>query len=314
MAEDYYKILGVKRNASQEDIQKAYRKLAREHHPDMNPDDKSAKEKFQKIQQAYGVLNDPEKRESYNRYGDAFESVGGGQGWQSFHGGPQGFQDIDIGQIFGQAGGGGSSGGFEDILRQFTGGSAHRGRRQRTRVRGEDLHHALRIPFNTAIIGGQAQLSVRRPSGKTETITITIPPGAEDGGKMRLRGQGEPSPSGGPTGDLLITVHVAEHPYFRRRGKNLEVSVPVTLAEAALGAKIDVPTPKGEISLTVPPGTSSGKRLRLKGMGVPGKNGTGDLYAELQIMLPESIDDESAEMVRHFDQQHPLNPRSDLRW
>lgn len=312
MAEDYYQILGVDRKATQADVRKAYRNLAREHHPDMNPDDKSAKEKFQKIQQAYDVLNDSEKRQMYDQYGHSFESMGGGG--HGFRGGPQGFQDIDLGQIFGQAGGGGGFGGFEDMFAQFTGGGHRRGGRQRAPTRGQNLRHELHVPFNTAILGGQAQITVQRPSGKSETITITIPPGTEDGGKMRLRGQGEASPNGGPKGDLVIAVRVAEHPYFRRRGRDLEVSVPVTLAEAALGATIDIPTPNGEIALKVPPGTSSGKRLRLRGMGVPGKKGTGDLYAEIQIALPESLDDESTEMLRRLDQRYPLNPRSDLKW
>lgn len=314
MAEDYYRILGIDRNASQADIQKAYRKLAREHHPDLNPDDKSAKERFQEIQRAYDVLNDPEKRGMYDQYGHSFESMGGGgQGWRTHPGGAEGFQDIDFGQIFGQAGGGATFGGFEDLFAQFTGGAGRRPGRQRARTRGQNLRHDLHVPFNTAVLGGQAQVSVRRPSGKTETITLTIPAGTEDGGKMRLRGQGEPSPTGGPSGDLLITVRVGEHPCFRRRGTDLEVSIPVTLAEAALGATIDIPTPKGEIALKVPPGTSSGRRLRLRGMGVPGKK-AGDLYAEIQIVLPESLDEEGADMVRRFDQRHPLSPRSDLKW
>jgi DnaJ-class molecular chaperone len=282
----------------------------------MNPDDRAAKTKFQEIQKAYDVLNDPEKRQMYDQYGSSFESMGGGgPGWQTFHGGPQGFQDVDFGEIFGKGGGAGGFGGFEDILRQFAGGTGRRARRKSARARGADLHHDLQIPFKTSITGGEAQLSVRRADGKIETITVKIPAGIEDGKKIRLRGQGEPLPTRGPAGDLLITVRVGAHAHFRRRGNDLEVSVPVTLAEAALGAKIDVPTPKGEISLTVPPGTSSGKRLRLKGLGVPNKDGrTGDLYAEIHIVLPDSLDEESAELVRRIDQRHPLNPRLDLKW
>jgi DnaJ-class molecular chaperone len=324
MAEDYYKILNVDRSASQEDIQKAYRKLARKYHPDMNPDDNAAKEKFKKIQQAYDVLNDPKKRQMYDQYGSDFESMGGGAGpgaeWQTFHGGGQGgFQDIDFSQIFGGQAGSGGAGGFEDILRQFAGGGATGGRQwrrqQQTRRPGGDLHHDLHIPFNTSITGGQAQLSVRRASGKVETITVKIPPGIENGKKIRLRGQGEPSATGGPPGDLLITVYVAKHPHFRRRGSDLEVSIPVTLAEAALGAKIEIPTPQGQIALTVPAGTSSGRRLRLKGMGAPtGKGGHGDLYAEMQIVLPESLDEDSQAAIRKLDERYPLEPRTGLKW
>ncbi len=314
MAQDYYQTLGVSKTASQAEIQKAYRKLARKHHPDMNPDDRTAKDKFKKIQEAYDVLNDPQKREMYDRYGSAFDSVGGsgaGPRWGT-RGGPEGFQEVDFGQIFGQGGAG--AGGFEEILRQFAGGT-RAGRRPSPRTRGADLEHELHVPFSTAIGGGQAQLSVRRADGKIETISVKIPPGIEDGRKIRLRGQGEPSPSGGSAGDLLITVRVAEHPYFRRRGNDLELAVPVTLAEAALGAKVDIPTPGGEISLKIPPGTSSGKRLRLKGLGVPTeKGGHGDLYAEIQIVIPDSLDDASLELVRQFDRRRPLQPRTNLQW
>ncbi len=316
MPQDYYKILGISNTASQAEIQKAYRKLARKHHPDMNPDDKTAKDKFKKIQEAYDVLNDPQKREMYDRYGSAFESVGGGAGprWQASRGGPEGVQDIDFGQIFGQGGAGGGFGGFEEILQQFAGG-ARAGRRPSAKTRGADVEHELHIPFNTSITGGEAQLSVRRAGGKVETITVKIPAGIKDGEKMRLRGQGEPSPAGGPAGDLLIAVRVAAHPFFRRHGNDLEVSVPVTLAEAALGAKIDVPTPQGEISLRIPAGTSSGKRLRLKGMGAPiAGGGHGDLYAEILIVIPKKLDEESLELVRRFDQRHDLQPRADLKW
>lgn len=316
MAQDYYQILGVSRTASQAEIQKAYRKLARKFHPDMNPDDKTAKDKFKKVQEAYDVLNDPQKREMYDRYGSAFESFGGGARPRSgsFRGGSEGFEEIDFGQVFGQGGAGGGFGGIEEILRQFAGGSRH-GRRPTPRSRGVDIEHELHVPFKTAVMGGRAELAVRRADGRIETISVTIPAGIEDGKKLNLRGQGEPSPSGGPAGDLLITIRVAEHPSFRRRGKDLEVSVPVTLAEAALGAKIDVPTPKGEISLKIPPGTSSGKRLRLKGVGVPdAKAGPGDLYAEIQIVIPDSLDEESLELVRKFDKRRPLQPRAGLQW
>jgi len=173
----------------------------------------------------------------------------------------------------------------------------------------------LHVSFKTAVTGGRAELSVRRADGRIETISVTIPAGIEDGKKLNLRGQGEPSPSGGAPGDLLIGIRVAEHPYFRRRGEDLELSVPVTLAEAARGAKIDVPTPQGEVSLKIPPGTSGGKRLRLKGLGVPNaKGGHGDLYAEVRIVIPDSLDQESLELVRQFDERRPLQPRADLKW
>ena len=315
MAEDYYKALGVKRSASQQEIEKAYRKLARKHHPDLNPDDKTAAEKFKKIQAAYDVLNDPEKRKLYDRYGSDFEAAGGGRAWEAFRGGggPEGFEGVDFSQLFGQGGGAGGIGGIEDLLRQFT-GRGRRGRRGQTFTRGMDLQHELQVPFTTSITGGQAQLSIRRSDGHVETLTVKIPPGIEDGQTIRLRSQGVPSSAGGPPGDLLIKVHVAKHPYFHRQGNDLEVAVPVTLAEAARGAKVDIPTPKGIITLKVPPGTSSGKRLRLKGMGVASQSGLGDLYAEIQIALPETLDDDALELIRRLDRLHPHNPRADLRW
>ncbi|HPM81653.1 MAG TPA: DnaJ domain-containing protein, partial [Candidatus Anammoximicrobium sp.] len=220
MAQDYYQILGVPRTAAQAEIQKAYRKLARKFHPDMNPEDKTAKDKFKRVQEAYDVLSDPQKREMYDRYGSAFESAGGGAGprWQSYGGGPEGFQDIDFSQMFGQGGAAGGFGGFEEILQQFAGGG-RRGRRPSARTRGADLEHELHIPFNTAINGGQAQLSIQRASGKVEAITVKIPAGIEDGQRIRLSGEGEPGARGGPKGDLYIFVSVREHDLFERDGQ-----------------------------------------------------------------------------------------------
>ncbi len=313
MEEDYYKTLGVKRDASASDIQRAYRKLARKYHPDMNPGDSNAKERFQRVQEAYDVLSDPEKREMYDRYGSSFHAAGGRPGSGPFHSQPggagAGFEEVDFSQLFGGRG----SEGFADIFRQFTGGRAQ-GRRTRV-PRGADLEHELEVPFQTAITGGEAALSLRRPGGKVETISVKIPAGIEDGKKIRLRGQGEAADGGGKPGDILLKIRVAAHPFFRRRGSNLEVSVPVTLAEAALGAKIDVPTPQGTITLTIPPGTSGGKRLRAKGLGVVSDKGpAGDLYAEIRIVLPKELDDETLEQIRELDRRYPLNPRAELRW
>ena len=310
MSEDYYKILEVGKNASAADIQKSYRKLARKHHPDVNQDDAAAKKKFQEIQRAYEVLSDSEKREMYDRYGSSFESMGGG----AQRAGPGG-AEFDFSQMFGGQQGG-FEGGFGDIFRQFGGGGAGAGtRRTRPRPqRGTDIRHELEVPFNTAVVGGEARLSIKRPTGKVESITVKIPAGVELGKSIRLRGQGEPSPNGGQAGDILIDVNIAPHPHFQRRGDNLELNVPVTLAEAALGAKIDVPTPKGTITLTLPPGTSSGKRLRVKGHGVQAKDKPGDLYAEVQIVLPESIDEESGELIRQFEERQTISPRDELRW
>jgi DnaJ-class molecular chaperone len=322
MAEDYYKILGVGRDASPADIQKAYRKLARKYHPDLNPDDKTAKSKFQEVQRAFDVLNDPSKRELYDRYGSSFESMGagggprGGGGWSAWGAGP-GAEEIDLSQLFGERFGGAEpTGTFADIFSQFR-RAGGRGRAAQA-VRGADIATELEIPFQTAVLGGQAQISLRRPSGQVETITVKIPTGIDEGKKIRLRGKGEEVP-GGTAGDILITIHVAPHPWFTRRGNDLEVRVPVTVAEAALGAKVDVPTPRGTIALRVPAGTSSGKKFRVRGHGVAPKNGAaGDLYAEIQIVLPSPLDEACVEMIKKLDEHaqtaHPQQPRRDLRW
>ena len=311
MDEDYYRILSVSRQASEADIQKAYRSLARKYHPDVNPDDTAAKDKFQQIQRAYEVLSDSEKREMYDRYGSSFESMGAGGGGNQ--------QEFDFSQIFGAhpgAGSAGFEGGFGDIFRQFAGGAPRSasGHAPPRPQRGANIRHELEVPFRSAVIGGEARLNIKRPNGKVESISVKIPAGIESGKTIRLREQGEPSPNNGKSGDIMITVRVAPHPYFQRRGNNLELQVPVTLAEAALGAKIDVPTPNGTITLTVPPSTSSGKRLRVKGHGIQSKKNSGDLYAEIQIVLPKTIDDESAGLIRQLSERQPMNPRADLQW
>jgi len=323
MAEDYYRILGVNRDASSADIQKAYRKLARKYHPDLHPDDKAATKKFQEVQKAFDVLNDPSKREMYDRYGDSFESMGragagagpgggfraGGAG----HPGQAGPEGFDFSSFFGDRDAA-ESGTFADIFSHFRRGG---GRSPRQPQAGADVHAEVEIPFTTAVLGGATQIMLQRQDGTSATIEVKIPAGIADGKKIRLRNQGEQPPDA-PPGDLLITVRVQPHPFFQRRGDHLDVKTPVTLAEAALGAKIDVPTPKGVISLRVPPGTSSGVKLRVKGHGVPTKNGPpGDLFAEIQIVLPKPLDDESLELIKQFDARNRSNqpdPRADLHW
>lgn len=318
MAEDYYNILGVSREASQEDIQKAYRALARKYHPDLNPDDATAKKKFQEVQTAFDVLNDSSKRELYDRYGSSFDQMGAGGPQPGRRGGNpfQGGQEFDFSQLFGDQFGGGGMGGFAEMFRQAQqprGG----GRRARaaTPTRGADVRFDLEIPFNTAIKGGEAHVSMPSPTGEIEQVTVKIPAGIEEGKKLRLRGHGEPAPDGGEPGDALIAVHIAAHPWFQRKGSNLQVKVPVTVREAAEGAKVDVPTPKGIVSLKIPAGSSSGTRLRIKGQGVTatGKP-AGDLFAELQVVLPAKLDEESLDLIRNFDARNPLEPRKDLRW
>ncbi len=320
MAEDYYKTLEVSRDASQADIDKAYSKLARKYHPDVNPDDKTAKKKFQAVQTAYDVLKDPKKRELYNQYGSGFESVGGagprpGGGWRPT-GGEAGGPEFDFSQFFG---GEPTGGGFADFFSQFrrgAGPTGPAGRRSRPagRAPGQNLHSEIQIPFQLAVTGGETHLTVTRPSGGSETLVVKIPAGIDDGKKIRLRGQGEPG-FDGERADILITVHVAPHPWFTRRGEHLYVKTPLSLLEAAEGAVVDVPTPTGTVSLRVPPGVSSGKKLRIKGHGVAAAGKPpGDLYAEIQIVLPSKLDEESLEAIRKIDASHPVQPRKELRW
>jgi DnaJ-class molecular chaperone len=321
MAKNPYETLGVKRDASDDDIQKAYRKLARKYHPDMNPDDASAKVKFQEVQSAFEILSDAQKRKNYDQFGTADPHIhpgagspGGGPRW-TYSTGPQTYP-FDLNDVFGGGGGDEGAGGFADLFKQFRrGGGAGGGRRSAPAERGGDLKHEMTIPFATAIKGGEAAVSVQRADGNLETITIKIPAGIDDGKRIRVRGQGEPGEGGAPPGDILVTIRTSPHPFFRRTGNRLDVRVPVTLAEAAQGAKIDVPTPWGTIALSIPPGTSSGKRLRIKGHGVRPKNGEhGDLFAEIQIVLPAELTEEQRKTLAEISARHPQHPRAELRW
>ncbi|RIK75800.1 MAG: hypothetical protein DCC67_14835 [Planctomycetota bacterium] len=297
MAEDFYATLGVPRGASAEEIKKAYRKLARKYHPDLNPNDPKAKERFQQVQGAFDVLSDPKKRELYDRYGHAYESVGGG---------PQGSARA-------WSTGAGGAGSFADLFKHFSQrGTA--GRRRPAQAPGADIEHELTIPFATAVLGGEAQIAVARADGRRETLRVKIPAGIEDGKKIRLRGQGNPGENGGPAGDILIRIHVTPHPVFRLDGKRLELTVPITLAEALNGAKIDLPSPHGAISVTVPPGSSSGRRLRVKGQGVKSGDTPGDLYAVLQIVLPKNLTEEARRELSAIAARFPENPRAELAW
>lgn len=321
MAANPYQTLGVERSASNEEISKAYRELARKYHPDLNPDDETAKKKFQEIQSAFDTLSDEKKRKMYDRYGAGFESMGGGggagpQGWPP--GGGSGNYDFDLNDLFGGGAVGGGrpqgGGGFADLFKHFGGGNP-RQTQPRQAPRGADLQYELTVPFNTAVNGGEASVALQRGNGKHETISVKIPAGIEDGKKIRLRGQGESSPMGGQAGDILITVRVASHPCFTRTGRRLDVTAPITLAEAVEGAKIDVPTPRGAIAVTIPPGTSGGKRLRLRGQGVkPATGDPGDLYVEVQIVLPADLTDDQRTQLVEIAKNDKRNPRADLRW
>lgn len=322
--DDYYETLGVARDANPEAIKKAYRGMARKYHPDVNPGDKTAEKKFKQIQQAYDILSDPEKRAMYDRYGTAaFEGMGAAgprtsaSEWTARFGQP-GEETIDFTEFFGpfaaggggaQAGGAGGAGIFEELLGRMKTprGSA------RPRA-GRSLEAQLSIPFLTAVRGGETSINVQREEGKQENLVVKIPPGVDTGAKLRLKGQGEPALKGGQPGDLTILITVEPHPYFRRDGRDLLVEVPVTIAEAALGAKIDIPSLDGTKALTIPPGTSSGQKLRLKGQGIPaaGGNPEGDLFVQLKVVVPRNLDDASKRLIQEFADRNKQNPRAGL--
>ena len=340
MSKDYYKLLEVSRSASNEEIHKAYRKLARKYHPDLAEDKEQSKQKFQEVQNAYDVLSDPKKRQLYDQLGPNFEQMGGRNPFEEYArnagGTPFGKMDIDMSQIFG--GGKSSPGGFEDFLKQFgfggaggpmpgqhgpmPGGFPGDGRRAPQShpagpQKGGDVNETVTIPFATAIMGGKYSMSLQRGDGRVEDILIKIPQGIDTGKKIRLRGQGTPSLNGGPTGDLLVKILVASHPSYSRRGQDLHVDVPISLTEAIDGTKIELPTPHGKVTLTIPAASSGGAILRLKGLGIPESNNRpkGDLFARLHIQLPEEISDEDRQTIQQLEQSWPDNdPRKSLQW
>ena len=302
-ADDYYQILGVSKTASREEIQKAYRQLARKYHPDFNQNDQKAKEKFQKVQEAFDVLGNPEKRQVYDQYGVSPDQMGsgGGQGpfqW-SFGGGSPGrkasFNFNNIEDIVNMFGGGFGSASSDEIF--------NAGKRPR---RGRDIESALSIPFVLSITGGKVDVSV---GGRT--VSVTIPAGIEDGKKIRLPGLGETDPNGGGAGNLILTIHVEEHPCFSRHGNNLYIDVPISLKEAAFGTKIDIPTSKGNVTLTIPSGASSGMKLRIRQCGV---GGTGNLFAKLLVVLPKNWSDADRALLEKLQTESEEPIRGKLRW
>ena len=318
MAEDLYQTLGVGRDASKDEIKKAHRKLALKYHPDKNPDDKVASEKFKRAQEAYDVLSDEEKRAAYDRYGADFEKIRS-SGYQP---GAGGFDGLDLDQVFGggrggRAGGGGGQtqfDGFSDFFEQMMGGGGGRGRgaggrqRQAPPQKGGNTRHELEIPLHTAVQGGKTEFYLN-----DEKISVNIPAGVETGSKIRLRDRGQPSPNGGDNGDLILLIKVSDHPCFGRNGRNLELNLPVTIGEAVLGAKIDIPTPSGTVALSIPANSSSGRRLRLKGQGVKHRDGSaGDLFVVLQIEVPKEADEESQKLIEQFDARNPVTLREGL--
>jgi len=381
--QDYYQTLGVKRDASEDDIRKAYRKLARKHHPDLNPGDKAAEERFKKVQEAYDILSDSKKKQMYDQYG--FYSENGAPGGASASGqrGPNmGFGGFDFSDVFTRGGGAGQgarrntaeeSANFQDIFSQWF------GRQQPTEEaapsqKGSDLEYGLNIDFWQAIKGTQVRLNINRQemcatcggagaaksgtstvcpecngSGSvtqtagamrfsltcprcngtgrlrnqcptchgdgrimsSETVEVRIPPGAQQGSRLRVAGKGNAGTSGAPPGDLYITVRVEPHPFFRREGDDIEITVPVRIDEAGLGTKIEVPTIDGRALLKIPQGTKNGQKFRLREKGVLNSRTSkrGDQIVEVAIDAPEVHDERTKELLREYAKLHPEDPR-----
>lgn len=324
-AKDYYQILGVSRTATEKEIKSAYRKLARKYHPDVNRGDNASEERFKEVSEAYEVLSDAEKRKKYDQFGHL------GDAWR--HVGEAGFHP---------GAGGGFGGGFnpedlgmnanlDDLLGGLFGaGKAGRFRRQQMATRGNDLQYEVEITLEEAFRGTERTLTQRihdtcptcRGTGNTannrlcptcgglgvaespRTLTVKIPKGVKDGSRIRLSGKGEPGMNGGPAGDLFLVPHITPHPRFERKGDDLYTDVPVTYPQAALGAEVAVQTLDGSITARVPPGTSSGQSLRLRGKGMPKlmEEGAGDLYARVKVMVPRQLSERERELIEELQQ------------
>ena len=306
---DFYEVLGVSRSASKDEIRKAYKKLARKFHPDVKPDDPDSEKKFSEITEAYDALSDEEKRKNYDQFGHSVRGAGGGPGggnpFEGFGGGGGG-ASFDLEDLLGgMFGGGGGKGGSP-----FGGGRRGQPRAQK----GSDVKAEITVPFTVAVEGGDYSLTVQQGS-KSERLTVKIPAGIDEGQSIRLAGQGSAGSGGAAAGDLLVTIRIAAHPWCRRDGHNLLVDVPVTPSEAALGAKIDVPTlTEGVVVLSVPPGTSSGAKLRLRGKGVrnPKTGDRGDQFVVLKVVLPKELSDDARALYQQLAELPSVDPREGL--
>jgi DnaJ-class molecular chaperone len=318
---DLYEVLGVPRDADTDAIKKAYRKLARQHHPDVNPGDAASEEHFKEISEAYSVLSDPEKRRNYDEFGevaleggfdaeaarkarDEFRSRFGaeappfGAGGPPFGGAEESFQ-------FG--------GDLDDLLEQLMG----RRRQARGPRPGRDVEAELSLDLRQAALGTEQRLTLARPTPqgpRQETVTVKVPRGMTEGARIRIPGKGAEGAGGGQAGDLYATIRIRPDPHFRVEGRDLHLDVPVTVAEATLGAAVEVPTLEGRATVTLPPGTDGGQRLRLRGKGIPGAGSqpAGDLYVTVRIRVPRNLDESGRRAVEALRDLDPADPRAEL--
>jgi DnaJ-class molecular chaperone len=306
---DYYEILGVKRKAADKEIKSAYRKLARKYHPDFNKDDKKSEDKFKEISEAYAVLTNDEARRKYDQFGHS-AGPGAAQGFDF-----SGFDFNNPGGSFRGFGNTYQSGGMQDIIQELFGnfGGGRRGpqgfpgagRSRRGPAKGRDVESEMTIEFMEAILG--TRKSVTLNSGlSAQNLTFNIPAGLKNGEKIRLRGKGMPSPSG-LSGDLLIKINIGRHPHFRRDGHNLRVTVGISIADAIVGANIPVPTPYGDTTISIPPGTQGGQVFRIANNGIRRKNqDAGNLLVTVKILVPKEIDQKSKELIEQFNKLNPI--------
>lgn len=300
---DPYKVLGVERNASQDDIKKAYRRLAKELHPDRHPGDSATAERFKEVSAAYNLLGDAEQRKRYDR--GEIDAEGQERAPHGFHrayaGGAR-----DAEEVFRDFGGFGGARGFEDIVGDIFGNF----RSARAQQRGRDRKYSLTVEFLEAARGGSRRLTL--PGGRT--LDVRIPAGIESGQQIRLKGQGDPGLNGAPAGDALIEVQVRPHPLFERRGRDIHLELPISLTEAVLGAKITAPTIHGDVTVTVPKGSNTGRTLRLKDKGIrdPKTGEAGDAYVKLRIVLPDAADAELEAFVKGWTKGRQHDPRAGI--
>lgn len=287
MSQDYYSLLGVERSADAATIKKAYRKLAQKYHPDRNPGDKSAEDRFKQITEAYAVLSDTSKRRQYDQFGDS--------GFHQRFSQEDIFRNMDFGDIFG--GGGGS----EDLFSQLFGGGRGRGG-QRRPSKGQDYSMQISIPFRLAIQGGERRIDYRN-TGRVEQIKVRIPAGIESGAKLRVAGKGGASPSGGPTGDLFLQIDIESDPLFSREGNDLVVKVEVPFSGICLGTSVEVPTLDTPKRVKIPSGMQPGQKIRLRGFGVTasGRRPAGDLYAVIEVAVPKTLTEQQRNLIEQLN-------------